>query len=351
MMVPKLSPALISESTETLVSLHVPTCERVAAVLARHVIPIDQEDTKLPELSRTEIGNFYLFLVAICHQTSPKGLPPLAGKVNGRSLRGWDYLSARLEGDSATDHSLLAPKEWGHMTGERLACLFRDSEAGDRLTEPGARALLIRNLGEVMERNAWKAAEDIYEKSGHRIAQGSANLLELLSRFRAYDDPVCKKSYFFLGVMRNAGLWSYVDNENLGAPVDYHEVRGHLRIGTVTVHDAGLREKLFRGEPVNAEEDIAIRRAVLEAILLLSRLTGLKNPSQLHYLFWNVFRSCCTRESPHCFRCPSRCTLPERYVPLAIHEDGVRRCPFSSVCQSAGREPKLLEHVFKTDYY
>jgi hypothetical protein len=222
---------------------------------------------------------------------------------------------------------------------------------GNRLDDPTGRAALIRNLGDVMARHCWESVEELYRAASGRVCTGTPNLIELLAEFRAYDDPVRKKSYFFLSLMRNANIWIYDDPDRLGPPVDYHEVRGHLRIGTVEIGDPNLRAKLLAGREVTREEDIAIRQAVLDAIMLLSEMTGLRNPSQLHYLFWNVFRSCCTRESPHCESCPPTCTLPERYVPLAIHADGVRRCPFSSVCQSAGKEPKLVEHRFKTDYY
>src|SRR5207247_10978026 len=133
--------------------------------------------------------------------------------------------------------------------------------------------------------------------------------------------------------MRNSWLWKYVGDEKVGSPVDYHEVRGHLRIGTVEVADSELRRKLLEGTPVTAEQDVAIRSAVYDAIMLLSELTGLRNPSQLHYLFWNVFRSCCLRDAPHCQGCDPGCTLPDRYTHLAVHE-GIRRCPFASVCGS-----------------
>ena len=153
--------------------------------------------------------------------------------------------------------------------------------------------------------------------------------------------------------MRNTGLWHYIDEEQLGPPVDYHEVRGHLRLGAVTVNDESLRQKLLNSLPVTPDEDIAIRQSVHDAIMLLSELTGLRNPSQLHYLFWNVFRSCCSRESPHCYRCPPNCALPERYTHLATHSDGQRRCPFSEMCASTGgsTHQRYYEHVFDTDYY
>ena len=54
------------------------------------------------------IAKVYLVLVAICHQTSPKGRPPLEGTVAGKRKRGWDYLSAKFEDAARADRSLLA---------------------------------------------------------------------------------------------------------------------------------------------------------------------------------------------------------------------------------------------------
>jgi hypothetical protein len=139
-----------------------------------------------------------------------------------------------------------------------------------------------------------------------------------------------------------------VDNDRLGPPVDYHEVRGHLRMGTVIVTDPALREKLLKEIPVTQAEDVAIRQAVYDAIMLLSELTELHNPSRLHYLFWNVFRSCCVQEAPYCTTsCP---TLPERYRHLMAF-GGKSQCPFSGVCASVDTADRYYEHVFETDYY
>jgi hypothetical protein len=151
--------------------------------------------------------------------------------------------------------------------------------------------------------------------------------------------------------MHNSGLWNYSDEENLGPPIDYHEVRGHLRIGTVHIIDSGLLEKVANGREVSRTEDLSIREAVYNAVMLISELSGRNRASQMHYLFWNIFRSCCTREDPHCKICPSSCTLPDRYVPLAIRSDGSRRCPFAEVCASAESDIKLLEHKTTTEYF
>jgi hypothetical protein len=338
------------KAEKVLVEVDLSICDHLASLLRSRIIPIDKEDSDLPGFSRKEIGNFYLFLVAICHQTSPRGQLPLEGTVWGIRRRGWDYLTAKFEESARSDQSLLTPLGWEKITGKELYKLFADAELGERLTDWERRGELIRDLGQVMQDNQWSWFEDIYQLCHRRIATGSPNLLNVLAQFQAYRDPVKKKALFLLSVMRNSGLWQYVDDEKLGPPVDYHEVRGHLRIGTVKVNDSDLRQKLLNGIPVTADEDIAIRQAVYDAIMHLSELTGLHNPSQLHYLFWNVLRSCCRHEVPYCKQLPPNCSLPERYLPLSIHPDG-ERCPFSDVCTSANASKRYYEHVFETDYY
>ena len=90
----------------------VAACQRLGRLLAARTIPKDEEESTLAGFSREEIGNFYLLLVAICHQTSPRGRPPLEGTVNGVHLRGWDYLSAKLEAAARSNRELLGPTRW-----------------------------------------------------------------------------------------------------------------------------------------------------------------------------------------------------------------------------------------------
>jgi hypothetical protein len=305
------------------VHVDVDACRRLARVLTSRPIPKDEEDSALPNFSRAESGNFYLLLVAICHQTSPRGRPPLEGTVGGTHRRGWDYLSAKLEAAACADRTLLEPSRWARISVGEFAGIFRDEILGDRLSEPERRTALVQDLGRVMLEHGWRWLEDLYQLCEGRVVSGEPNLFGLLAGFAAYRDPVRKKSSFLLALMRNSGLWHFVDDEELGPPVDYHEVRGHLRIGTVVVNDSGLRHKLMKGEPVTAEEDVGIRGAVYDAIMLLSELTGLRNPSQLHYLFWNVFRTHCRRDAPLCFsEAPA---LPARYPMFGVARPLARR--------------------------
>jgi hypothetical protein len=340
----------MSIAIQSLVQVDTEACNRVAEFITSKPIPPDQEDSRLPGFARNAVGNLYLALVAICHQTSPRGCAPLEGTVAGIRRRGWDYLFAQLEEAARTDLTLLEPRRWASLSADEIRVMFRDSELGERLSNPELRSELLRDLGHRMMGHGWRWADDIYQLSDGRIGTGEPNLLQLLAEFRAYSDPVRKKSLFYLALMRNAGLWQYVDEEQLGTPVDYHEVRGHLRLGTVRIIDESLQQKVLRLHPVSGIEDVAIRQAVYDAIMLISERSGLRHPSQLHYLFWNVFRSICTRESPQCFQLSPTCSLPARYMHLTELQGG-RRCPFSEVCESAGHTHPICEHVFETDYY
>jgi hypothetical protein len=333
------------------VAVNMAVCRELAELLRSYAIPADREESSLPPMSADDAGDFYLLLVAICHQTSPRGKPPVEGDCAGHHLRGWDYLSAKLASAALGDRRILTPEFWANITEEEIGRLFRDKALGERLSDPAGRAILVRDLGRKMLARSWTSATQLYAASRGRIATGTPNLLDLLSDFRAYQDPVRKKSFFFLALMHNAGLWSYADPGQLGAPVDYHEVRGHLRIGTVEICDPELRARIVEGREVTIEQDVAIRQAVHQALMFVSEDSGLHNPSQLHYLFWNVFRSCCARDVQHCRACAATCSLPDRYVPLALFPSGARRCPFSPVCKSVDSPSKLVEHIVDTDYY
>ena len=212
-------PSVSNRSAKVEVSLD--RCEQLARVIRTKSVPSDEEESQLPGLSTPDLGNFYLALVAICHQTSPQGRLHLEGVVTGQRIRGWDYLSAKFTELVLRDHALLTPDCWSQLSGSDVRLMFRDSSFGDRLTDPDGRARLLRDLGVVMLQKNWKTADDLLRISDRRIAEATTSLISLLAEFAAYRDPVHKKAYFFLALMQNHGIWQYADPDNLGAPVDY----------------------------------------------------------------------------------------------------------------------------------
>ncbi len=315
-------------------------CRSVAAIIKTLGVPNDEEDTSIESLATDELADFYLLLVSICHQTQS-----LCGTIDGVGKRGWDYLRSKLLNAVLLDRTLLTCELWSNLTPNVLKSLFRDSTHGSTLSGIEERVTLVRDLAARYSSLQIDSIQRIYEQSGGYVDQADSGLLFTLSSFRAFSDPVQKKSFFFLGLMGNTGCWTYLDAGRIGAPVDYHEVRGHLRLGTVTL-GADIDAKIRAGESVSQSEDVAIRAAVAAAISLVANECHC-TPMQLHYLFWNLFRNVCVRDMPHCFEIRSDLYLPERYNRLLEKQC----CPLNSICESAGNADGLIEHSFTTDWY
>ncbi len=322
----------------------------MAALIASSSIPKDREEVLLRGIPTALVGNFFIFLVAICHQTSPQGKPRLEGRVGGKLLVGWDYLLAKFQDLAQGDNSLLDPKRWSQLSGNQISEMFADDQLGNLLTRNDERAQLVQDLGIRLSKRGWLGVDKMLSFCEGRIATGDPNLIEVLSQFRAYRDPVYKKSLFFLALMRNSGRWQYVDNDLMAPPVDYHETRGHLRIGTVVIRDAALLQKIRAGALVTSDEDVAIRAAIFRAILSISDLSGLRDSSRLHYYFWNIFRAVCLPKDPRCVAASQPPMLPQRYQAKAT-SDGKVFCPFANVCISANKPEPILEHNTSTDFY
>lgn len=333
-----------------LVSVDVERCRVLAQIVASKLVPTEREAVNVKGAAASNVGNFFLFLVAICHQTSPQGEKPVEGTVSGTPQIGWDYLVARFEERISSDPSWLDVRRWARCSSDDLRSIFYDPDLGNRLTGVDLRAHLLCDLGDKMLSSGWTRADALFAYCHGRIRTGSPNLLDSLGKFSAYRDPVWKKSFFFLALMRGVGNWQYADPENLGPPVDYHEMRGHLRLQTIKVLDPNLLSKLRLRVPVSEIEEIAIRRSVFKAIMLVSEFSALNDPSRLHYLFWNLFRSVCARAQPRC----RADTYPERlasqYWELLVVDNFVH-CPYEKICPSANTCDPILEPTSDTDYY
>lgn len=331
-------------------------CSQLSRLLRRIVIPSASQhySHNLPQgLSEPDIRMFYFIVVAICHQTSPIGKPRLEGMINGELLFGWDYLQAAWMRAALADRSILT-REWLlNAAPSDIVYILYDNErrCGSHITDPEGRALLLNDMGRMLFRDEATHPDAYYEFSGRKIrdTENRFGLDSLLSRFQAYGkDPVKKKLSLFLILMHRYGFWKYEDTNNLGAPVDYHEMRLHLRLGTVVIEDSYILNKVALRKILSADEDVIIREAVSEAIFKIAEYAGV-TPPDAHNFFWNMARNCCRRDETHCVECKSHPALPERHEVFVAR----KRCVFSDDCVSAKlpHHDKLQEPLVDTDLY
>jgi len=325
-------------------------CDALSSlVLAHGGFPQDVEDPIAITLPKGQLATVNLITVAINHQTTPLVGPVLVGDIDGQVCKGWDFLWRKWVRRAEASPELLRPDSLATMDATALAELLSDGKGGGIIGDLERRAAHISDLGRVMRARGWDGPADMFCEAGAVIGPTDREGMRLLLReFAAYGaDPLEKKTRYLLALQKNTVGWRYVDPQNLGTPVNYHETRIHLRLGTVRLIDGELLARIIRREPVTQDEDLQIRGAVTVAINYVSSKMGIM-PSTAHYAFWNFARNVCPRDKTHCDKLPDPCGLPKRYrLPT------VQGCLFASICDSRGKDPATLplEHSFDTDWY
>src|SRR5262249_32286416 len=192
------------------------------------------------------LANSYFAIVAICHQTTPIGERRLEGHINGVVKYGWDYLKEKFLTVALRDPKWTSCDYWQNITPFELSELYHDENCGKTLNRVSERTFLLNNLGNIMKVYGYTNIADAFAKH-HHILGGELGFLNFLKRFEAYKDPVMKKSLFFVSIMLNECQWSVQDQALLSSPIDYHELRGHLRIGTLVLQDKNFARKVQNG--------------------------------------------------------------------------------------------------------
>lgn len=330
------------------VKINTTKCKDLAQLIKRIPIPSDEEEPTDIIISKEYLADFYFSLVAICHQTTPITGNPLCGYIDGSIYKGWDYLREKWLRIAQSNQNKFNLTSILDLSEDTFIQIMKDDHGNLSLSNISERLNLLHDIILKLNTKGYFSIKELYRNSnGFLVSGDGSGLLQQLSDFIAYSDPVKKKSYFFLSLMKNHSIWNYKDEHHLGSPVDYHEIRGHLRLGTVTLSNF-LGEKILNQQIINSEEDIFIRQAIHDAIKYISSITGYSS-STLHYFFWNIFRNCCNRNSPHCNNCDS-CNLPTRYNRLKINLH-IDKCIFEKVCDSANLNNKFIEPIVLTHYY
>ena len=150
----------------SLVEVDSERCAAVAALLRRVEIPSAEEDAPLLGVGVKVLPNLYLALVAICHQTSPKGGRRLEGVTDsGQSLFGWDYLRARWAERIVQDPDRNTPEFWANIGEKDLELLLQDANGVSTITDLVGRTELLRDLGEGMHRPCARSADELHRAS------------------------------------------------------------------------------------------------------------------------------------------------------------------------------------------
>jgi hypothetical protein len=121
-------------------------------------------------------------------------------------------------------------KHLRYVSAGDVAEWFRaDSEP---IGDPERRAALWRDLASGLERDYSGSAQELLESAGSRLG-GDGGLLERLSRYLAYSDPLAKKAFLFAKIAERRGWLEVSDPEAWEVSADNVLMRLALRSGLV----------------------------------------------------------------------------------------------------------------------
>lgn len=332
-----------------MISVQPAQCDRLARCLDPLAVRPDEfVVTAASPGERRREANLMFFLVAICQATRT-----LQGTVDGRWVRGWDYMIATARRAMAADPSFWTAERLQHIAPEALQAVFSDDGLPERSTldRIDERVALLHDAAGVLLQDYGGDVMRLYEAAECRL-EGPQGILARLAACQAYSDPVAKKSFLLVMFAVRSGAWQVEDLERLKVAVDYHIMRIALRSGMVEVQDPALARRLRNREVVSAEVDNAVREAVREACDRLVAASG-QQVFDVDNILWMIGRNCCHYDHDPicgdnaCWRMEA-CSLLQ-----GIAYDCPGRCPLDGVCLGSRHADyrALWETTLYTHYY
>ncbi|MEM1593904.1 MAG: queuosine salvage family protein [Archaeoglobaceae archaeon] len=219
--------------------------------------PISFDNPELfPEVDEYIYPNYVFFMVAIDHKTG--------FEVNWK-YRGSDLLFYLARRKQKEVNDFFTAKNLVGIKVSDVESIF--SFQGKPVANAEERAFLLRDCAEKLLRyhdgdfmNLLRTAEFSAEK-----------IIEELKKFRAYEDPLKKKSYLLLKILKRQGFV----RGKLEFPVDSVLVEVALSAEIVYPSEKMLR-KIKRGEVLSEEESYELRKEVLMALNALSKASGIE---------------------------------------------------------------------------
>ncbi|MEM1579004.1 MAG: queuosine salvage family protein [Archaeoglobaceae archaeon] len=249
--------------------------EEIAEIIKRlNYKPVPFTNPELfPPLDDFIYPNYVFFMVAIDHKTGFD----VKWKYQGSDLL--FYLARRKqieEGDFFTAKKLV------NIKTSEISQIF--TFEGKKVRNVEERAFLLRDCARKLIENYQGDIMNLIKVSDFRISE----IAEKLKIFAAYEDPLMKKTFLFLKILKRAGF-EFKDPHNLKFPIDSVLVRVALCLDILEI-DKELMKKIMLGIPISPSEALRLRKKTGEVLELLSKKSGIE-PDVLDDILWNYGRA------------------------------------------------------------
>ena len=252
---------------------------------------LDENYYPPPNIDRELQLAYFTVMVAVDHRTA---IPPakFEAVIKGKSYKGSDLLYKLGKTLLDREPEFFKPYNLAEITIDEARKLlsYKNVEVWDL----NVRVILLRDLGQKIVK--------YYNSKFTKLPQVKTirELEERMKIFRAYEDPLQKKTHLLAKFLHGRGLLKLKDEENFHIPVDNHITRITLRIGLVKLSNYKPLEERVE---LPSHIDLEIRGKVREAWRIIADITGL-DPYTIDDNIWPLARKICTVEKAECTSCP-----------------------------------------------
>jgi len=251
---------------------------------------------------------------------------PLIDVIDGDKLKGSAYLFRAFVRKLHDDPEFYSAKRQADLTQQEMLDLFRADNGADPMPALDLHLQMGQSYGKDMLATN-KTPRTILERA-EQSATPLKTFLDELDKIGGYkEDPLRKKSNLLALVLnqRPEKFLSFAFGEAVPPVIDYHTMRGCLRMGLVEIVDEELKKKVENRQIVTADEEWAIRYACYLAVEEVVRISG-KSLGAVDWFFFYYSRQ-------HC---------PEMTEPICAD------CAVNPVC---AHRKELFQPVIRTSYY
>ena len=223
--------------------------------------------------------------------------------LDGRSLKGSDYLFAAYHCAWQRDPSIMSLVGQASLTEEQLASILQADDGSNPMPAFDLHLQQANAYGRDMLALGYTPHSIV--EIANRAAQPRTVFLSLLDYVSGYkEDPLRKKSMLLALILeqRPEHFLHAADGESEPPVIDYHLMRSCLRTGLIEIIDDELRQRIIAREVVAPDDEWAIRYAAYRAIEAVQQQSG-RSMGAVDWFFFNARRRCPEMTMPECTAC------------------------------------------------
>ena len=228
---------------------------------------------------------------------------PLINTIGGDELKGAFYLFQAYTKRLDSDPEFFSPERQANQSLDDMQNLFRSDNGIDVMPAIQLHLDFAHTYGKSMLELGWTPTD--VENQALLSKTPLKTFLEMLDKIGGYrEDPLRKKSALLALILeqRPERLFYFGSNESLPPVVDYHCMRGSLRLGLVDILDRELERKIMNRQLVAPEDEWDIRHTIFQAVDVLPELSG-RSMGAVDWFFFMSRKRCPEMTDPDCSSC------------------------------------------------